>query len=216
VTENLTARLARCYTGAVHDVLRMLGHENIVLPAAIKPVDPAMRVAGPAWTVGGHTDGTLTRDATLRAWCTLLARAPAGHVIVCQPNNRDLALMGELSAQTLQARGVLGFVVDGGSRDTELVVEQGFPVFCSFLTPADIVSRWLPDRYGEPVTIGAVTISTGDYVLGDRDGVVMIPAALAEEVVTRTEEVVATESEMRRALIAGMDPVAAYDKYGKF
>jgi 4-hydroxy-4-methyl-2-oxoglutarate aldolase len=216
VTENLTARLARCYTGAVHDVLRMLGHENIVLPAAIKPVDPAMRVAGPAWTVGGHTDGTLTRDATLRAWCTLLARAPAGHVIVCQPNNHDLALMGELSAQTLQARGVLGFVVDGGSRDTKLVVEQGFPVFCSFLTPADIVSRWLPDRYGEPVTIGAVTISSGDYVLGDRDGVVMIPAALAEEVVMRTEEVVATESEMRRALIAGMDPVAAYDKYGKF
>jgi 4-hydroxy-4-methyl-2-oxoglutarate aldolase len=216
VTTSLASRLARCYTGAVHDVLRMLGRETIVLPAAIKPVDPSMRVAGPAWTVGGHTDGTLTRDATLRAWCTLLSRAPPGHVIVCQPNNRDVALMGELSAQTLQARGVLGFVVDGGSRDTELVVAQGFPVFCSFLTPADIVSRWLPDRYGEPITIGAVTISTGDYILGDRDGVVVIPAALAEEVVTRTEEVVATESEMRSALVAGMDPVAAYDKYGKF
>ncbi len=62
--------------------------------------------------------------------------------------------MGELSAQTLQARGVLGYVVDGGSRDTDLVLEQGFPVFCSFLTPADIVERWIPDRYGEPVTIG--------------------------------------------------------------
>ena len=124
--------------------------------------------------------------------------------------------MGELSARTLHARGVLGFVVDGGSRDTELVVEQGFPVFCSFLTPADIVARWLPERYGEPVTIGAVSISTGDYVLGDRDGVVVIPGALAEEVVAKTEEVVSTESEMRRALIGGMDPVAAYDKYGKF
>jgi 4-hydroxy-4-methyl-2-oxoglutarate aldolase len=212
----LSSRLARCYTGAVHDVLRMMGHENIVLPPEIKPIDPSMRVAGPAWTVGGHTDRTLTRDETLRAWCTLLARAFPDHVIVCQPSNRELALMGELSAQTLQARGVLGFVVDGGSRDTELVVQQGFPVFCSFLTPSDIVSRWLPDRYGDPVTIGAVTISTGDYVLGDRDGVVVIPAALAEEVVSRTEEVVATESEMRQALIAGMDPVAAYDKYGKF
>ena len=216
MTATLVSRLARCYTGTVHDVLRMMGHENIVLPPEIKPIDPTMRVAGPAWTVGGHIDRTLSRDETLRAWCTLLARATSGHVIVCQPNNRDLALMGELSAQTLQARGVLGFVVDGGSRDTELVVQQGFPVFCSFLTPADIVSRWLPDRFGEPVTIGAATISTGDYVLGDRDGVVVIPAALAEEVVTRTEEVVATESEMRRALIAGMDPVAAYDKYGKF
>ena len=124
--------------------------------------------------------------------------------------------MGELSAQTLRARGVLGFIVDGGSRDTELVIEQAFPVFCAFLTPADIVSRWLPDRFGEPVTIGTVTVSTGDWVLGDRDGVVVIPAAVAEDVVARTEEVVATESEMRRALIAGMDPVAAYDKFGKF
>jgi len=213
---DLTERLGRCYTGAVHDVLRLMGCDNVVLPPDIKPVVPELRVAGPAWTVDGHLAARATRDETLRAWCTLLARAPAGHVIVCQPNNRELALMGELSAQTLRARGVLGFIVDGGSRDTELVIEQAFPVFCAFLTPADIVSRWLPDRFGEPVTIGTVTVSTGDWVLGDRDGVVVIPAAVAEDVVARTEEVVATESEMRRALIAGMDPVAAYDKFGKF
>jgi regulator of RNase E activity RraA len=212
----LAARLARCYTGAVHDVLREMGHKNIVLPASIKPIVPQTRVAGPAWTVAGHIDRTRSRHETLLAWCTLLSRAPKGHVIVCQPNNHEVALMGELSAQTLQARGVLGFVVDGGSRDTELVVAQGFPVFCAFLTPADIVARWVPDRFGQPVTIGAVTIATGDYVLGDRDGVVAIPRAIAEEVVAKTEEVVATESEMRRALIAGMDPVEAYNKYGKF
>jgi 4-hydroxy-4-methyl-2-oxoglutarate aldolase len=214
--DELTGRLARCYTGAVHDVLRMMGHENIVLPPAIKSIAPGMKLAGPAWTVAGHLDRSKTRHDTLLAWCTLLARAPAQHVIVCQPNNHEVALMGELSAHTLKARGVLGFVVDGGSRDTELVVEQGFPVFCAFLTPADIVARWVPDRFGEPVTIGAVTVATGDYVLGDRDGVVVIPAAVAGEVVARTEEVVATESDMRRALIEGMDPVAAYNKYGKF
>jgi len=213
---SLTERLERCYTGAVHDVLRMMGHENIVLPTAIKAIAPGTRLAGPAWTVAGHIDRTKTRHETLLGWCTLLAKAPSGHVVVCQPNNHEVALMGELSAQTLHARGVRGYVVDGGSRDTDLVLAQGFPVFCSFLTPSDIVERWIPDRYGEPVTIGTVTISTGDYVLGDRDGVVVIPGALAEEVVARTEEVVATESDMRRALIGGMDPVAAYDKYGKF
>jgi regulator of RNase E activity RraA len=89
-------------------------------------------------------------------------------------------------------------------------------VFCAFLTPADIVARWIPDRFGEPVTIGDVNIRTGDLLLGDRDGVVVVPRELAAEVVARTEEVVATESAMRRALIGGMDPVAAYDKYGKF
>jgi 4-hydroxy-4-methyl-2-oxoglutarate aldolase len=213
---SLTERLAGYYTGAVHDVLRMMGCENIVLPPEIKAIAPGTKLAGPVWTVSGHIDRTKTRHETLLGWCTLLAKAPSGHVIVCQPNNHEVALMGELSAQTLQARGVLGYVVDGGSRDTDLVLAQGFPVFCVFLTPSDIVERWIPDRFGEPVTIGAVTIATGDYLLGDRDGVVIIPRALAEDVVAKTEEVVATESDMRRALVGGMDPVEAYTRYGKF
>ena len=213
---SLAERLERCYTGAVHDVLRMMGHEYVVLPPAIKAIAPGTRVAGPAWTVAGHIDRTKSRHETLLGWCTLLSKAPSGHVIVCQPNSHEIALMGELSAQTLAARGVRGYVVDGGSRDTDLVLEQGFPVFCSFLTPSDIVERWIPDRYGEPVTIGNVTIATGDYVLGDRDGVVIIPHAIAADVITRTEDVVATESDMRRALIGGMDPIEAYNKYGKF
>ena len=212
----LTERLRRCYTGAVHDVLRMMGHEHCVLPPAIKAIAPGTRLAGPVWTVSGRIDRTRSRDETLLSWCTLLSRAPAGHVVVCQPNNHEIALMGELSAQTLQARGVLGYVVDGGSRDTDLVLGQAFPVFCAFLTPADIVERWMSDRYGEPVVIGEVRISTGDYVLGDRDGVVIVPGQLIEETVARTEAVVATESEMRRALIGGMDPVEAYHKFGKF
>ena len=215
-TRELTERLARCYTGAVHDVLRMMGHENIVLPPEIKAIAPGTRLAGPVWTVSGHIDRTRTRDETLLGWCTLLSKAPSAHVVVCQPHNREIALMGELSAQTLQARGVLGYVVDGGSRDTELVLAQGFPVFCSFLTPADVVERWIPDAFGEPITIGSVIITTGDYLLGDRDGVVVIPQSIAHEVVARTEAVVATESDMRRALIGGMDPVEAYQRFGKF
>ena len=212
----LTARLRACYSGAVHDVLRAMGFERVVLPPSLKPIDPGTRLAGPVWTVAGHVDRTKSRDETLLAWCTLLSKAPRGHVVVCQPHNHEIALMGELSAQTLMARGVLGYVVDGGSRDTDLVLGQGFPVFCAFLTPADIVERWMSDRYGEPVVIGEVTISTGDYVLGDRDGVVIVPGQLIEETVARTEAVVATESEMRRALIGGMDPVEAYHKFGKF
>ena len=212
----LTERLGACYTGAVHDVLRMMGHDRIALPPAIKSIAPGTRLAGPVWTVAGHIDRTKTRDECLLGWCTLLSKAPRGHVVVCQPHNHEIALMGELSAQTLQARGVLGYVVDGGSRDTELVLEHRFPVFCAFLTPADIVERWVPDRFGEPVTIGDVTVTTGDFLLGDRDGVVIIPRDAVEEALARTEAVMATESEMRSALIAGMDPVDAYHRFGKF
>src|SRR5438876_8689473 len=210
----LIDRLARCYTGAVHDALRAMGHDNFVLPHDIKAIAPGTRLACPVWTVSGRTDRSKTRDECLLGWCTLLSRALPAHVVVCQPNNHEIALMGELSAQTLQARGVLGYVVDGGSRDTELVLAQKFPVFCAFLTPSDVVERWVPDRFGDPVTIGGVTISSGDYLLGDRDGVVIIPRDLVDEALMRAEEVVATESEMRKALIGGMDPVDAYNRYG--
>ena len=103
---DLTERLARCYTGAVHDVLRMMGHHDIVLPPEIKAIAPGTRLAGPVWTVSGHIDRSKSRHETLLGWCTLLAKAPSGHVVVCQPNNHEVALMGELSAQTLAARGV--------------------------------------------------------------------------------------------------------------
>jgi regulator of RNase E activity RraA len=66
------------------------------------------------------------------------------------------------------------------------------------------------------VTIGEVTVHTGDWLLGDRDGVVIIPRDMVADVVARTEQVMATESDMRRALVGGMDPVAAYLEYGKF
>ncbi len=92
----------------------------------------------------------------------------------------------------------------------------GFPVFCSFNTPADIVARWVPDRFGEPITIGTVTISSGDYILGDRDGVVVLPANTAGDVIAQTEKVVTTENKVRSAILSGMDPQEAYLKYGKF
>ncbi len=212
----LTARLQKLYTGAVHDVLRSIGHDNCVLPVNIRPLDPALKVAGPVWTVSGRIDRTQSRHDTLLGWTTLLSKAPAGHVVVCQPNNQEVALMGELSSETLKNKGVLGYVVDGGCRDCDFILEQRFPVFHTFFTPSDIVARWIPDHYAEPVTLGTVTIRTGDYLLGDRDGVVIIPQEMAESVITKTEEVAVTENQVREAIRGGMDPVEAYLKYGKF
>ena len=109
-----------------------------------------------------------------------------------------------------------GYVVDGRCRDTEFILEQGFRVFCNLNTPADIVARWMPERFGEPVTIGDVTICTGDYLLADRDGVVIIPGRIAADVVARTEQVLQTENKVRTAILGGMDPQEAYLKFGKF
>jgi regulator of RNase E activity RraA len=214
--KDLTARLACCYTGAIHDVLRAMGHDNCVLPTSLRPLDPVKKVAGPVWTVSGRIDRTRSRHDTLLGWTTLLSKAPAGHVVVCQPNNHEVALMGELSAETLKNKGVLGYVVDGGCRDCDFILAQGFPVFHTFFTPSDIVARWIPDHYAEPVTIGTVTIRSGDYLLGDRDGVVVIPREIVAEAIDRTEEVALTENKVREAIRSGMDPVEAYLQYGKF
>lgn len=215
-SEDLAARLANCYAAAVHDVLRGMGAGPCVLPAGIMPLDPASKLTGEVYTVSGHVDSTRDPHDTLVQWTGLLSRAPKGKVLVCQPNTHDIALMGELSAETLHFRGVRGYVVDGGCRDTGFILELGFPVFCSFTTPKDIVGKWVPDRFGEPVTIGEVTISSGDFLIGDRDGVVIIPGRIADEVVAKTEDAVRTENKVRSAILAGMDPQEAYLKFGKF
>ena len=212
----LAARLMNCYAAAVHDVLRGMGHGRCVLPPSIKPLDPTKKLAGEIYTVSGHIDITRDPHDTLVQWTGLLSKAPPGKVLVCQPHTYDIALMGELSAETLNFRGVRGYVVDGGCRDTDFILELGFPVFCSFTTPKDIVGRWVPDRFGEPLTIGEVTIRTGDYLLADRDGVVIIPGSIVNEVVSKTEEVLQTENTVRTAILAGMDPQEAYLKFGKF
>lgn len=213
---SFTGRLGRCYASAVHDVLRSLGHDNCVLPNEIRPLNPECSLAGEIWTVSGHIDRTKTPHETLLEWTGLLSKAPPEKVVVCQPNNHEVALMGELSAAALQLKGVRGYIVDGGCRDAAMVEEIGFPVWCSFYTPSDIVARWVPDSFGAPVTIGTVTICTGDYVIADRDGVVVIPAAMIEAVLARAEEVMGTEGEVRRNILAGMDPQEAYLRYGKF
>lgn len=212
----LAARLEQAYSGAVYDVLRERGFANQVLPASIRPLDPAKKLAGRIFTVEGRPVSALDAHETLLAWTELLSRAPAGHVVICQPHDSTLSHMGELSAETLVYRGVRGYIVDGGCRDTDFILRLGFPVFCRYTTPRDIVGRWRAERFNEPVEIGGVEIRGGDYVLADRDGSVIIPSEVAEEVIAEVERVMATENLVRKAILEGVDPKEAYLRYGKF
>jgi regulator of RNase E activity RraA len=78
------------------------------------------------------------------------------------------------------------------------------------------VGYWLPDGFGEPIEIGPVTIRTGDFLLSDDDGVIIIPARHTEKVVDETEDVMRRENQVRKAIIEGMNPQQAYLTYRKF
>ncbi|MDH3650125.1 MAG: hypothetical protein OEQ53_10605 [Saprospiraceae bacterium] len=212
----LSARLEKCYSGAVYDVLRELGYPDQTLPDEIAPIDMGTKLAGPVYTVSGRYDDTLDPHETLLAWTRLLSMAPQGTVVICQPNDNTLSHMGELSSETLLSRGIRGYIVDGGCRDSDFISKMGFKVFCKYFTPVDIVGRWIADRFEEPINIGKVTIESGDFVMADRDGIVIIPQAIAEDVIEKTEQVLRTENLVRKAILQGMDPKEAYLKYGKF
>lgn len=214
--ENFTQRLEHCYTGAVYDVMRTCGYADQLLPANIRPINLRHKIAGPVFTIAGHIDRTLDKDASLLKWCEMLSAAPSGHVLICQPNDHTVAHMGELSAETLSLKGIRGYIVDGGCRDSAFVESIGFPVYCSYFTPRDIVATWCATELGKSITIGNVTIATGDYVLADRDGVIIIPQNIAGEVIAKTEEVMNTENLVRKAILSGVDPVEAYLTFRKF
>jgi len=213
---SLPERLRACYSGAIHDVLRAKGHSKQTLPHHIRPLNLSHKLAGPVFTIEGRRDDSLDPHQSLLKWCELLSRAPSNVVLICQPNDHSLAHMGELSSETLTYKKVLGYIVEGGCRDSAFIERLGFAVFCSYFTPADIVGKWAATAFAQPIKIGDVTIHSGDYVLADRDGIVIIPQSLVEEVTAEAEEVLRKENLVRKAILQGVDPVAAYLQYGKF
>ncbi len=209
-------RLLQGYSGAIFDVLRAMGMPSQALPHSIRPLDDSLKVAGPVFTVEGRRVDGLDAHESLLQWTSMLSRAPAGSVVVCQPHDSELAHMGELSAETFHKKGILGYVVDGGCRDTDFITRLGFPVFCRYNTPVDVVGRWRAESFGEPIRIGDVEICTGDWIFSDRDGSVVIPADHIDAVIEDVERVLRTENKVRTAIMNGTDPKEAYLTYGKF
>jgi 4-hydroxy-4-methyl-2-oxoglutarate aldolase len=216
MVKSITERLEACYTGVVHDVMRAAGHKDFTLPPTLRPILPERSMAGPAFTILGKVDPNADPHETLLAWTGLLSKAPAGCVWVDQPNDGVVAHMGELSAETLKNKGVRGCVTDGLIRDVNFLLAMGFQTWARGFTPRDIVGYWLPAAANVPIRIGDVAIEPGDYMLGDRDGLICIPAAIAEDIVTAAERAMVTESKVRTAILAGVDPQEAYIKFGKF
>jgi 4-hydroxy-4-methyl-2-oxoglutarate aldolase len=210
-------RFAAVYTAVLADVLDARGHREQTLPPSLRPLPGgATRLAGRAYTVAGGPAATADYDAALRRVLEMLGDVPAGHVAVYACEHDVSAHLGELSVTSLAARGVAGCVLDGGCRDIAFIRDTGFPVFARFVTPEDSTWRWELRATQVPITIGRVRIEPGDWVVGDEDGVVVVPQALAADVLAEAEEKAGTESEIRRAVREGLPPLEAYERFGTF
>ena len=210
------ATFSRCYSAVVHDVLRAMGQQNFTLPPSIRPLQPDRTLVGPAFTIEGRLDESASAHETLLAWTGLLSKARPCSIWCCQPHTHLIAQMGELSAETLHRKKVLGCVVDGGLRDTNFILDLGFTCWGTHNTPRDVVGLWLPTATDVPITMGDVRIAPGDWLHGDRDGMVRVPADALDDVIDASLEAMQTESLVRKAILEGVDPQDAYLQYGKF
>jgi 4-hydroxy-4-methyl-2-oxoglutarate aldolase len=163
-------------TATLHEAMGKYG----ALPSGIKPISPEMKVCGTAVTV--HS---MPRDNMIlhRA----IAQAATGDVIIAHVSDFwEAGYWGEIMAVAAQARGIAGLVIDGCVRDADPITALGFPVFARGLCIHG-TTKFGNGTLNQPITIGQVTIHPGDVVVGDRDGVVVVPADRLAEAISKAQ-----------------------------
>ncbi len=214
--DELNRRYRALYTGPVSDVLDSLGLRQQVLPHSIMPLELEMVVAGPAFTGQGYAVEDTTNDDSETRIRMLESIRPGTVSVWSSAGHFGSAHWGEIMSNAARERGCTGAVVDGGLRDTRFVLQMGFPVFCRFRCAASSIGRWEIREWMVPIRIGETTIQPDDFVFGDCDGVVVVPRALAVEVLLKTEEIVRREHGMRTDLAKGITVSEVYKTHGKF
>jgi 4-hydroxy-4-methyl-2-oxoglutarate aldolase len=205
---DLLAKLERAQTGHIVDAL----HGRAALDHRIKPVDPeCAQFVGPALTCQTGADDNL---AILAA---LVLAEPGDVIVVAADGFSETAVVGDNVTMMAKNKGVTAIVIDGMARDSTGTVPLGLPVFSRGITPNSCV-RSGPGKVGLPIVCGGVAVQPGDVVLGDRDGVVVIPQAQLEGTVAALDEIRRMEEETQKKIRAGMthlDSIAALLKSDK-
>ena len=163
----------------------------------IKPIDPANAAfIGPALTAHSY-------PADIHGMVGAAMEAQAGDVILCANDGyTGTAVIGDLAAGMMRNKGVAAFVTDGLARDRAGIVASGLPLFAVGISPNSPASTG-PGQVGAPIVLGGVAVCSGDIVMGDADGVVVIPLAQAVTVLARLRAVQAAERKAEEAVKAG-------------
>jgi 4-hydroxy-4-methyl-2-oxoglutarate aldolase len=211
----LCERYEALFTAAVNDVLRERGLTHQTLPNNIMPLRDNMKVAGPAFTIKG-AKSLLVKDE-MKERAEMLESIPAHSVVAWDTSGDDeSAQWGEVMTMAAVKRGCRGAVVDGGVRDTDRVLPQNFPVFVKYRTSNGMLGRFRISGWQIPIRIGEVDIFPGDIIFGDIDGVLVVPRAIAYDVLVRAEEIAAGESQLKKWVEEGLPATEIVKRGGYF
>lgn len=194
---DVAAALVKLGTSTVSDALDRLGIAGQCL--GIAPMDPSFTLAGPAFTVRyvpcGEQKGTVG---------DYIDDLPAGQVVVLDNASRpEATVWGDILTLVASRRGLGGTVIDGVCRDVARSVELGYPVFARGNWMRTGKDRVQVEQYGGPVQIGGVRVEPGDLLVGDRDGVLCLPAGRIAEIYERSLAIAEAEDTIRRRVLDG-------------
>lgn len=179
-------------SATVHEAAGRIG----AVKSNIKPLDRGMKVIGPAVTVKCHPMDNLMLHKAIEI------AEPGDIIVAVTEGHTEGGYWGDLMTGSAKARRIGGLVIDGGVRDSEDIIKMGFPVFCRGTCVRGTVKRNL-GLVNHPILLGEVTIEPGDLVVGDADGVVVIPFERIEEVLNASRRRIEKEKEKRAVLATG-------------
>jgi 4-hydroxy-4-methyl-2-oxoglutarate aldolase len=214
MTMDHIASLENLYSAVVADVLDKMGYRNQILGAGIHALTPAKRVCGRVFTAKAESVDALPEEP-YKLEMAAIDTMQAGDVLVVDAQHNDkAAFWGELLSTACQAKGVRGVVMSTCCRDMWALEKMGFPVFGIGMNPADSYGRIDVTSIAQPIEIDGVKTKNGDYLLGDLDGVVIIPSEAAEEAIRKAQEKVSGENTVREELRAGVPVAEVFRKHG--
>jgi 4-hydroxy-4-methyl-2-oxoglutarate aldolase len=200
--DGLPARLRALDTPALSDALDRLGIDGQAL--GISPLDRRFRIVGPAFTVR-----MLPRGLSGKTVGDYIDDVPAGAVVVIDNGGRlDATVWGDILTTVAHRDGIAGTVIDGVCRDVGRSIELDYPIFARANTMRTGKDRVAAEAYNQPVQLAGIRVEPADWIVGDADGIVIVPATRADDIVTAAEEITATEDRIRDAVASG-DPLHA-------
>lgn len=213
--QELLARFEDLYTGAVNDVLREFCLLSQALPNRIIPLREYNTVAGFAFTVKSAPNAMISGEMEFR---TQMLDAMHENAFVVWDTSKDekATLWGGVMTATAKGKRVKAACIDGGIRDTHQILDADFPVFYKYRISNGSLGRCLITHFQTVLQIDEVTVRPGDVIMGDIDGVLVIPRDIAYEVLLRAEEIKENEKKIFGWVHAGETIRSISEKGGYF